>query len=376
MSFFPSAGSFYFITEMTVGKKTGFVSGWLIIFAYLMLGISCAGVGSVYISELVGQIISSKIILIFLLLIIWVLAGKSAELNMRLLLTLEAVSIGLILVLSFVILSKAAETNGLSVVPFQTGENDLASLSYSGIFAILAFAGFEGASSLGEESRNPQKTIPMAITIAVILAGILYIFVSYAQMIGFGITAAGNKALAGSSMPLVDLASTYMGNKFGSVILFCFCASFFSASLGCISAGARILFAMNRDRKVLRMLPDKRNEAYGTFVSVYIAAALIIVISCSGLITIRLAQYAAIIGTLALLISYMITTFGACLFFYRQKIWKGPKLIIPILSIIVLAFIFAANVFPVPKYPMNLFPYLVIGWIVLGIWISRRKNHA
>ena len=376
--YFPSSGSVYFFVEKTLGRRAGFVSGWLIVLAYLMLGVSCAAVASAYLQSILtafGFKVYWEIIAALILVLVWYFAFKDAKTSTGTMLILELVSLSLILILSIIIIIRAATFTGLSLVPFKFGGNSISSFANAAVFGFLAFSGFEGASSLGEECKNPQKTIPVAITSAVIMIGVFYILVSYAQVLGFGLTPDGMKALTSSQAPLGDLTSKYLSSGFSIAILLCISVSFFSSTLGCVSAGSRILFTMGRDGMLSSVL-SKTHTRYNTpFVGInnLIALSAVILMGSFRLPAIHVGGYAAMIGTLALLLSYIITTAGAIVYFHRNAIWTGVKLIIPIISILALAFIVCANVYPVPEYPMNLFPYFVVAWLVIGVYLGNRK---
>src|SRR5580658_6445502 len=49
-----------------------------------------------------------------------------------------------------------------------------------------AFGGFEGAAPLAEEARNPRRTIQLAVLLATLLIGVLYVFTTYAADVAFG----------------------------------------------------------------------------------------------------------------------------------------------------------------------------------------------
>jgi amino acid transporter len=54
------------------------------------------------------------------------------------------------------------------------------------VFTVLAFGGFEGAAPLAEEARNPRRTIQLAVLLATLLIGVLYVFTTYAADVAFG----------------------------------------------------------------------------------------------------------------------------------------------------------------------------------------------
>ncbi|MBU4437934.1 MAG: APC family permease, partial [Firmicutes bacterium] len=164
---FPSAGSVYYFVEKTLGRRAGFISGWLIVLAYLVLSVSCIMVSCAYLQILLsifGVGIHWLFIGLLLMGLIFALAHKDAETSTWVMLLIEIVSMGLILLVAGIILVNSQKTAGLSMVPFTLGDNNLSSLGYASVFGFLAFAGFEGASALGDESKNPKATIPLAIT--------------------------------------------------------------------------------------------------------------------------------------------------------------------------------------------------------------------
>src|SRR5665213_739549 len=112
--------------------------------------------------------------------------------------------------------------NGASVLPcapfFPNGAS-AGGLGLATVFALLSFAGFEGAAVLGAESLEPTRTIPRALIASVALAGVLYVFVAYAQTIGFGIDAAGSAAFAASASPLGDLAARYANAAAAALVM-------------------------------------------------------------------------------------------------------------------------------------------------------------
>ena len=59
------------------------------------------------------------------------------------------------------------------------------------VFGILAFVGFEGAATMGEEAREPRRTIPKAIFGTVLIGGTFYVFAAAVEVMGYGADKAG-----------------------------------------------------------------------------------------------------------------------------------------------------------------------------------------
>ena len=377
--YFSTAGSVYTFTTKSLGKKLGFLSGWLLFLTYLMFtAASSAEVGSFLESffSFAGFKIPWLPISIVCTIIVWIFSFMDVKISTRIMLVFEGISIALILILSAVVLFKVGTTTGLSTLPFQLNNNNFSSLAQAVVFGFMSFAGFEGASSLGEETKNPKKYIPLAIICAVGLTGIFYLLVSYVQVMGFGLTSGGIGNLAASASPLGDLASKYMSNIFSLLIMFGAGLSAFSCALGSAAAGARILYSMSNDG----IIPKKLSIVHPKFNSPHVAINIIMV--CCLVFTIGLFQYSGsqvfgylgTIAVLALLLAYLATNIGAIIYFTKSKVWKGFHLVIPTVAVFALGFTFYSNIYPIPTSPFNLFPYIVLGWILLGLIITFTKR--
>jgi amino acid transporter len=53
------------------------------------------------------------------------------------------------------------------------------------VLALFSFVGFESATALGEEARNPLKTIPRAVLQSAIGLGFLFVVCAYTEVLGF-----------------------------------------------------------------------------------------------------------------------------------------------------------------------------------------------
>ena len=83
---------------------------------------------------------------------------------------------------------------------------------------ILSFAGFEAASTLGEETENPHRDIPRAILGTAIFGGVYFVVVPAIEMMGFGTDAKGVEAFASSSSLVGDLGRSFIGPWVGNLV--------------------------------------------------------------------------------------------------------------------------------------------------------------
>ncbi|MDA8393291.1 MAG: APC family permease [Actinomycetota bacterium] len=102
---------------------------------------------------------------------------------------LGAFEIVVFLVVGVLLVIHAGSHNTLQV--FTTRYTPSAHRGMSGIiagsiFTVLAFAGFEAATSLSEEARKPRQTVRRAVLLATAGVGALYVFTTYAVSVAYG----------------------------------------------------------------------------------------------------------------------------------------------------------------------------------------------
>src|SRR6202034_4304330 len=115
------------------------------------------------------------------------------------------------------------------------------------IFGFLAFAGFEAAATLGEETRQPRRNIPRAILGVVLLGGVFFVFVTAVEVMGFGTGTKGITAFVGSGSLLGDLSRIYVGSPLGDIITAGTAVSAFACALASTVGATRLLYAFGRD---------------------------------------------------------------------------------------------------------------------------------
>lgn len=166
---------------------------------------------------------------------------------------LSAKVLGALVVLEFVavivfdVVAFAAQPEGLTAAPIAP-----ASLFAPGIGAVLsfgvaAFMGFESAAIYAEEAKRPERTIPRATYLAVIIAGVFYALSSWAMVVGIG-----PSAVVGQSAELgPGLLFAFMTDQVGVVVTdlvhILFITSLFAALQSFHNAVARYFFSLGRE---------------------------------------------------------------------------------------------------------------------------------
>jgi amino acid transporter len=381
---FHHAGSVYGFIGVTVGPRAGFVAGWTLFGTYLAYTATSVSAFGLFIQQFcigtgiwhgAGWVPFSIVAYIT----IWALAANEARFSTRTLVSIETVTVALILIVAITIFAKligGSAPNGqgftLDVFKLPAGVG-FSTLFFTLTFGFLSFAGFEGASTMGEETSNPTKAIPLAILGCVVFAGLFYTFVSMAESMGFGTDAAGVKAFTESGNLMGDLAKDYLSSGVGNAITLGVAFSALSSCLASAIGGSRLLFAFSRDGAFHSGLgrASARTGAPTAALTVVMAFVALEVFGLRIFVTddvLDVFFWTATMGTLALLVCYVLSTLGAAryLFFSSVKRVRRWELVIPVAAVAFLLYTLYHNVYPVPDSPYNLFPYFVAIWVGLA----------
>lgn len=376
-------GSVYALVGVTLGSQAGFFAGWALMGAYIAIG--CGS--TIEIGLFGGQFLHDTGILtthqwwwIALIGLAGVAALAFTEIRVitRALLTSEVIGAILVTILSIVILVKvifshgpAGQTFTWNFLALPTG-GGVGTIAKAAVYGFLAFAGFEGAAALGEETASPKTEIPRAIRTAVIVVGAFYLLTAASQSLGYGATAAGAKAF-GAGLPFSDLGGGYIGKWYGDILDLMATISLFAISLGVASGAARIMYAQARDAT------GKRTGLAGLNHNGAPAAAMVVVLGIFGvnLILQQLvgesvldATFQALqVGTVLILVAYVLATVGAIRFLFFSGEAKVPwwQLAIPVLGGAFVCYTIYRNVFIGQTGYLANMPYIEVVYLIIGL---------
>jgi amino acid transporter len=199
-----------------------------------------------------GGVASSVVVLL--------LNYRGIRIATRTLLALTGVSAAAFVVLGVVILAKAGHS-GLTIAPFNPVGRFSGDVFQGILFAVLIFAGFESAAAVGEETRNPRRTVPSAMLIGVGVCCLFLVFVTYALTIGFG--AAHVASVWGTNPSAISaLADRDVGSPFGAVLTAGILLDCLAVQIASSNTFSRGYFALARDGLLPRPLASV--SRYGT----------------------------------------------------------------------------------------------------------------
>ena len=367
-----SPGSLYTFVAQGLGPVGGVITGWSLVIAYLIIGGSVVAAFANYITVLAqaAGIGTSAFAVAFAAIIMggagaWYVAYRDIKLSAQLMLVLEFASVGLILILMAAYFLKSGRL--IDQDQLRLTAMNAAGFRQGLVLAVFSYVGFESATALGHEARNPLRTIPRAVMGTVIAVGLLFIFTSYTLVTAFH---GQSPPLDQANAPLSVLARLAGIPAFGVVIAAGAATSFFACILACINSGSRVLFAMAR-HGLFHESAGSVHESHATpHVAVNLSAIIVLavplVMYMRHAALIDIFGYLGSIGTLAVLFAYLLVSVAAPVYLRMRDELTAGDVAIAALTVLALALPIVASFWPVPAPPYNILPYIFLGLLLIG----------
>ncbi len=388
---FHHSGSVYGFVGATLGPRAGVVAGWGLVGTYTFYGVvTSIAAGRIFSAFLEGIGVwhsppdwAAFVIAAIVLGGVYLLTVAPVRRGTRTLLVIEGATVLLILLVGLIVLVRLLAGNapgGLTVTfsPFTVESGTDASTLFLGVvFGFLSFAGFEAAATLGEESRDPRRDIPRAILGTAIFGGIFFILITWIEVMGFGADETGLKAFASSNALVAELGTQYVGSWLGNLISLGASVSAFGCALACAVGASRLVFALSRDgvgpARLARVSAGRGTpeDAAATVVGTMLVLDVVLGLLYRNEESPSLATFAAAgtIGTLILLVVYVLATIGATrlVFFPRGGAAVRAEIVIPILGLALLGYTLWRNIIPFPEGSARWLPVTAAVWLLAAL---------
>ena len=370
----PSSGSVYTYSYITLGEVVAHCMGWLLAGSYIIAGAAIANGWSSYFKSLLegfGIILPKEyttlpseggygnILAITVVLLIMIVLFKGT--NSSKFVNNLMVAIKIIVILLFVLV-------GVFYVTPTNWTDNFAPQGMSGVMigattVFFAYLGFDTISTSAEETLNPQKALPRAIIITLLICTVFYI------MVCLVITGMVPFSQLGKGDALAYVLGAVGQDKVAGIVSLGAVIGLLSGPLGAMFAAVRILFTMSRDG----LLPKKLSSLNKSGVpgSTTIGVGLLMAILTGFLPLGQLADLANV----SYIIAFMLVSYS--MFVIRREypdvkrgfIMPGMPYL-PIISILL---------FIVLLYGIQFLTWIIFGcWILVGlaIYFAYSINHS
>jgi len=383
-------GALYLLVARSLGKPLGAATAYVATLGYLASAIGLpASFG--YFTSLVlasaGVGATWWLCTAFSVAAVAVLGYLDVELSARVLGVLMALEFAVLVVLDLLTVGQ----RGGAAFPWQSfSPHEIlnGSLGVPAMFALTSFVGFESVALYGEETKDPERSIPRAAFTAVGVIAVFYVVTSLILIGGAG----GSKAPALAREEVGDfvftLARHYGGTALYDATAVLLCTSLLASHLALHNAASRYLFALGREAFLPRGLGAYHPRHLSPHVaSVVVSALTVAVIGALGLAGadpyLTIAAGLIGLGTLGIVSVQALTALAALVFFRGRtdRHWFSG-LLAPALAFLGLA---AGVVLVTANYAtltgsgnrvVNLVPVLLIAVAGAGVAVAVRLRRT
>jgi amino acid transporter len=375
-----SPGSLYIYTSKVMPPFVGATSAWSLLLAYIATASSVTGgfyhYGNLLLHDATGHGTSAVFLaLICAAVAIWI-AWRDVEISARLMLWIEALSVTLILTLVVLVLVRTGFHPDLQ--QFRLRGMTGSGLRLGLVLSLFSFVGFESATTLGSEARNPLRTIPRAVIQSALLAGAIFTLCAYTEVLGFR---AAGQDLGSNQAPLRVLAALGGFPVLGLLIDIGALVSMFACTLACITAAARVLLLMSHDGLAHNGLrhTHHRHETPGRAILVtgVVSVLPVIVFAARGASGLDVYGWMGSLATYGFIVAYALMTLALPRYLKNHGACRPSKRILSVLACTAMLLALLGNLYPIPEGPYGKLPYIYLAYLVGGLlWFFWRERNS
>jgi amino acid transporter len=375
-----SPGSLYTYASMILPPSLGATAAWSLLLAYIATGSSVIGgfyhYANLLLHDATGRVASGVFLALLVTAISIGIAWRDVKISARLMLWIEAVSVTLIMTVIVLVLGR----HGLHLDWTQLRLHGMtgSGLRLGLVLALFSFVGFESATTLGAEARNPLKTIPRAVIQSALLAGAIFILCAYTEVLGLRTV---GQDLGKSEAPMRVLASVGGVPVLGLLIDIGVLVSMFAGTLACITAAARVLMLMSHNGLAHGSLraTHARHETPGRAIIVTGTAAVapVAVLAAHGASGLDVYGWMGSLATYGFIVAYALVCVALPRYLRGHGAYRPGAQIIPWLAFAAMLLALIGNLYPVPEGPYGKLPFIYLAYLCAGmLWflLQRRRE--
>lgn len=243
---FPSAGSAYTYAQKSISPHVGFMVGWSSLLDYLFMPMINILLAKNYFESLIPGIPSW----IFVVLLVGFMTLTNlkgirtvANFNSVIVVLQLAVMLVIVGVVIYGVLHGVGEGTLVSSKPLWSADAHIGPMITGATILCFSFLGFDGLSSLSEETKDAERVIPRAIFLTALIGGLLFMAVSYFLQLYFPDVSKFNDP--DSSQP--EIMFYVVGRAFQFGILIFSCVTVLASGMAAHAGVSRLMYVMGRD---------------------------------------------------------------------------------------------------------------------------------
>lgn len=243
---FPSAGSAYTYAQKSMSPHIGFLVGWTSLLSYIFMPMINILLAKIYLQDIFPTV-EPAIFVVGLVILMTAANLRGINVIANLSTVIAIIQVGVMVVFTFIVIHGVSNGEGTGEVwtfrPFADEHTELIPLIAGATILCFSFLGFDGLSSLSEETPNAGKVIPRAIFLTALIGGIIFITVSFFLQQFFPDVSRFKNI--NETQP--DIMRFVAGAFFQSIILVFSCVTVLASGMAAHAGSARLMYVMGRD---------------------------------------------------------------------------------------------------------------------------------
>jgi amino acid transporter len=266
------AGAFYTYITHGIGKPAGVGGALMALVTYSAVQIAVYGLFGVFMAGAMAPIVGLPwwVWSFAALVIVHVCGQRNIAFSGAILGVCMIAEIAILLLLDIGIVMAGGGPEGFGFTSFDPATVFAPGLGVALVFVVGSYIGFEATAIFGEEAENPEKTIPRATYVAVLLITVFYAFSTWAIVQFYGPTAVQPTAAAGLEAFYFTATDSILGPWASQAMNILLITSLFACVLSFHNTLNRYFFALGREGLAFKLL-GKVHPMHG---SPYVAGML------------------------------------------------------------------------------------------------------
>lgn len=238
--------------------------------------------------------------------------------------------------------------------------------------AVYLFVGWENSAAMAEESRDPRRAVPKAVFASIALISVLYVFLSYATVVGFDDNAT---TLSSASVPFLT-AGMGVASFLAFLVYIAGFTSIVSSLIAAANSQARIIFSSGREGLLpeftAKVTSHSRTPwvAFVIFLGIALGLSYVFGWSNNANATVVFFGEIATLGTILIAFTYMVANLALPVYFRRfhsDRFSPVTHLVLPLLGAVAIGYPLYELVKPGQPAPFDKYPYIALGVLVVGL---------
>lgn len=385
-----SSGAFYSYISSGLGENWGASASVLALMAYFSVQMAVVAMLGFFSQQFLEQHFAAHIpwwaLSMIFAVVAWILGVRRVEVGGKLLGVLMLAEVAIVVLMDVMILIK--KTGPLNFTSFEPSVFMQGNLGIAFIFAIASFIGFESTAIYAEECRDPEKTVPRATIIALLLITVFFCFTSWSLVQAFGFEQIVEIARKDPGNFVFDITRQYVGQWAVETMSVLLITSLFAATVAFHNNISRYIFNISRDGLIWKEL-CKTHPTNGTPHNASHLHSMILLLLLAGFGSVNIDPmlhifaFGTAIATLCILLLQIGVSAAVILFFRRlgnqgNSAWK--IFWAPLLSMIFMAvtLVLVINNLQMlsgsDSTAVQLIPWLIAACAIAGYLLSIKRR--